>query len=270
MIKILEDKYNTENTKVVNFNVLKEDSNGKLLKITLEKTSKIYKISLSDGRVYIGQTNNMKARRIAHKTRFKDAFEKMEVIIENPNIMDEIESIRKYRDELGYLNVANIDAGSPVPEPDTTTIVQWFDQSATQKAIMAYKELISEQKAGVKITQGQVAEKFGIHRNDVSLVSKLLKISSPIVIDTLFDGGKITLSNGKQTDNLRAIIKYFEAINDEATGNAFKQPKDVTDAEWEMINEYVDNLAENHATPVLEALASTLFYTVKNMKRSKV
>jgi len=136
-------------------------------------------------------------------------------------------------------------------------------QSKTQKAIFAYRELEELKKQGENITQGEIADKHGIHINDISLVRKLMKISSTNVVNTLFNGGKIKLSNGKHTDNLRAIIKYFQTITNEATEDAFKQPVNITDDEWEMINNYAENLSENHSSLILKTLANVLYNKAK-------
>lgn len=160
--------------------------------------------------------------------------------------------------QILYTNLVSTFTLTEVKEIILNGYEQRRHQSATQKAIFAYNELTASKKAGIKITQGELAEKHGIHINDMSLVKKLTKLTSQNVLDVLFNGGKIKLSNGKHTDNLRAIIAYFQTISDEATEDSFKQPLDITDDEWEMINVYTDNLAENHSSTVLTALANTL------------
>lgn len=166
--------------------------------------------------------------------------------------------------ELGFTELKYINEDSKLTiEEIRQRIMNGYEQrrhqSKTQKSIFAYKELLKRQSDGIKTTQGEIAELFGVHINDISLVKKLYKLTSDKIIDTLFNGGKITLSNGKKTDNLRAVIKYFQTLSDEMTEDSDKQLLKVTDDEYDMVNEYAKNLSENHNSDVLRAMISALY-----------
>lgn len=171
-----------------------------------------------------------------------------------------LKSIKSLRlNQITYTNLNSQMTLDEVKEIILNGYEQRRHQSITQKAISAYKEFEEIKRIGEqKITQGNIAEKYSVHTNDISSVRKLHSLTSELVIETLFNGGKIKMSNGKRTDNLRALVKNFQVIADEATEGAFKIPQTVTDDEWSMINQYVDNLSDNHSNPVLKALANSL------------
>ena len=260
---IVSQKEVKDNSKLISFDILKEDEGGQLCRTVTQAYTSIYRIKLTGGRVYIGQSRNVSRRIDTHKLRFVEEFISYKVLEEEAKEYSEINQIAKYRSKLGHNKVVNVSAGEKVPVLPETVVTLWRNISATQKAIFAYKEFTSFKEEGIKVTQVELAEKHGVHMNDLSLVKKLITLASTNVIDALFNGGKIKLSNGKHTDNLRAVIKHFQMISDESVEDAFKQPLDITDDEWEMIKSYTDNVAENHASPVLIALGNSLLRKAK-------
>ncbi len=86
-------------------------------------------------------------------------------------------------------------------------------QTATQKAIFAYRNMLRMESKGIKTTIGSVAEKYGTTRNMVSRVKKLSGLAQPEIIDALFNGKKIdigTTGRPLKSDSLYAIINYYK------------------------------------------------------------
>jgi len=133
-------------------------------------------------------------------------------------------------------------------------------QTATQKAIMAYKEFKLRKESGEKVSQGEVAKIYGTTRQHLARAKKLYELGSKELVDVLFNGQKIKI-NGMETDNIRTICLHLENIQNEIVEESlkYKPNLDLTDEEIEYIDELIANLAENHNTVFLKALANKIY-----------
>lgn len=116
-------------------------------------------------------------------------------------------------------------------------------QSPTQRAIMAYNYYIEQSKnEETKVSQGTVAEKFGITRTNISEV-KTLSERAPDLVEVLFNGNKFnigTLSMPNFTNNLRTINAYLRSDR----MDRISIPKDFkySDAENEFIESMISDI----------------------------
>ena len=252
-----------DNTIVLDEIILDEDSSGKLVQTTYQDNVVIYRIKLTEGRVYIGQTRDIQARMIGHIARFGEELLSYKLLEQEAKKFDEINWISKYRDKLGNKKVVNVSVGSLVPELPKRIVTLWIEQTPTQKAISAYKYYVDQNAKGVKTSMGKVSEDFGVTRSLVDRAKQVFNLASPEVFDKLWSGGKLTLGANKPTDSLLAVINYYKLISDDIVNNSTGVSDDLTDAELAFIKEMVDNLQENHNNLLLRKLADTIHSRIK-------
>lgn len=155
------------------------------------------------------------------------------------------------------LNYINLEANMSIEDVKETVLglETRRHQSITQKSLMAYNELLQNKKMGVKSTQGEIAKKHGVTRQDIGRAKKLNELASPDLISMLFNGEKIEINN-RMTDNMRTIILYLEEVQKEIVEKSKTSDKklDMTDEENAYINELLDNLMDNHGNMFIQAL----------------
>lgn len=136
-------------------------------------------------------------------------------------------------------------------------------QTATQKAIMAYKEFKLRKESGEKVNQGEVAKIYGTTRQHLARAKKLHELGSEEMIDILFNGQKIKINN-MDTDNIRTICMYLETFQEDIIEASTKNKPnlDITDEEREFIEDLVTNLKENHTSVFLQALSNRLYTAI--------
>lgn len=155
------------------------------------------------------------------------------------------------------LNYINLEANMSIEDVKETVLglETRRHQSITQKSLMAYNELAQNKKMGIKSTQGEIAAKHGITRQDIGRAKKLNELATSDLINMLFNGEKVEINN-RMTDNMRVIIVYLENAQKELVEKSRTSDKtlDMTDEENAYINELLDNLMDNHGNMFIQAL----------------
>lgn len=205
---------------------------------------------------------------------------------ESVNELGQLEPVKMYRGrlvdgrhrlkalkELGsdmiiYENIDPSKSMSDLRELVTRGYESRRHQTPTQKAISAYYYMVGAKASGDKITQGQAAELFGVGRAQVARVKKLVDVASPDIVEHLFNGNKITLFDGRQTDNLLAVIKAFEThiskVLDESENT---QVGELTDDESDYVKTVVDSLFLENNEMVMKSIADKIYVALNDRKQ---
>lgn len=140
-----------------------------------------------------------------------------------------------------------IDVNDNLTEDDIRSQVRSLEnrrhQTPTQLAIMAYKEyMMLSSNADTKVSQGDVAARFGVTRTNLAEVKSLAE-RAPDIVDILFNGHKFNIgSTGcpNLTNNVRAINSWIKTERLERVS----EPKEfkLTQEENEFINEITNEL----------------------------
>jgi len=219
---LLKRKYETPTTKIKSFKILDEDKLAKYIEVTLINYNVVYKVTLTDDKVYIGQTNDFISRMGRHKARFGKKFKSAEVIINDAKENDEIDQIAKYRNKLGIDNVVNISAGDKIIKVNNRnlTFTNWFEFTPVQRAIGALNHYEIEAKLGNKISMSEAAKTFASSKSAISKVLSLRKVAGDAVVQKLFSGDSIPIKKAKadgtvysiNSTSADAIRKYYEGM----------------------------------------------------------
>jgi len=143
-------------------------------------------------------------------------------------------------------------------------------QTATQKAIMAYREYALSKKTGEKRDQGAIANRHGTTRNQLGKVKSLHECAGDEVIEFLFQGNKIntgTVNSPNNTDSLSTLVLFYKNRNTSIIENSEKTTinEDFTDEEIELSNKIITELSSIHSKRMLERINSMLFFKIKAM-----
>ena len=133
-------------------------------------------------------------------------------------------------------------------------------QTPTQLAIMAWKEYtLLNKDASTKVSQGEIAQKYGIGRANISEVGTLNE-SSPWLIDVLFSGQKFNIGSEAvplMSNNVRAINKFFKNLHETRASKG--KDRNLTDDEYESINSEIDKLSSEYGTRFMLELAKCIY-----------
>jgi len=144
-------------------------------------------------------------------------------------------------------------------------------QTPLQKGIFAYKEFEQLQEEGNKISQGEVAKKYGTNRKMLGRVKKLSSLVSIEVMDILFNGGKINIGDENKpmlTDSIVSLINYFEGANERIINSSIQSDASQDFTDEEMIKLYgilESNKKELNSDRLFKKLASIIYIDSKNL-----
>ncbi len=136
-------------------------------------------------------------------------------------------------------------------------------QTPTQKAILALNYYNKMKQHGEKISQGEAAEKFGTTRLMIGRAKTLSGLTGQGIIDTLFNGEKILVSNRPPTDSLLTLINHFKTVEEDMTQQ--RAQIDLTDDEKAYVKEHLENISSTHNKQVIKALANGFYRLTKDV-----
>ena len=267
---IVTNRFSSHNTKVLSYDILKEEQRDRLVQVQVQQCTCIYRIKFVDGRVYIGQSKEIDKRILQHNFKFgKELISDVKVLKYQADTLDEIKYIQKYRNRLGKDRVVNIDKGSIVRDIKPETRTCWFYQTPTQKAIMAYREWKRLKDIGEKVGQGVIADDFGTSVALLGRVKKLESLSGSDIIEELFQGNKLNIGTQHQpilTDSLLSLINSFTKRKSEILANTKTTSisEDFTDEETKLVDSIIFKLEYEHSKRILKLLNKKLYLKLKN------
>lgn len=143
-------------------------------------------------------------------------------------------------------------------------------QTATQRAIGAYKYYLSRQLEGRPVSQEYAATKKLSSRKYLARAKQLADLIGTELIDRLHNGEKLKVINAKtglptQTDALLTLVNYFTQRNGELVVET-KVNSTLTDAESILAREKVAELQLECSLLVLEEIQHILHQTLKGSK----
>lgn len=140
-------------------------------------------------------------------------------------------------------------------------------QTATQRAIGAYKYYLSRQIEGSPVSQEYAATKKLSSRKYLARAKQLADLIGMDLIDKLHNGGKLQITNAKtgmptKTDALLTLVNYFTHRNNELVVET-RVSNVLTDAEVALAKDKVAALQLECSMLVLEEISSLLYRTLK-------
>jgi len=140
-------------------------------------------------------------------------------------------------------------------------------QTATQRAIGAYKYYRSKQLEGNPVSQELAATRKLSNRRNLVRASKLADLVGMDILDRLHNGEKLLIKNlqtGKSTptDALLTLVNYFTNRNEELVQTT-RVNSVLTDAEIQLVNDKLDDLHLECNLLVLEQIGIRIYNEIK-------
>ncbi len=176
--------------------------------------------------------------------------------------------------ELEWENINTVSEASSqsIEDVEQKVLHGWENrrhQTVTQKAIFAYNEFCKLRREGNTISQGAVAQQFGVSRLMLSRAKTLDELVSDDILNVLFNGGKINIgleSNPQLTDSLGSLINHFRANTQKilASSDGSSSMDDFTDDEIRSIYSKVDELKNEFSNRLLKKMTNILYAELKD------
>lgn len=212
----------------------------------------------------------------ALKNSIADLGQKLPIVMYRGKCIDGRHRIKAFK-ELGLTDISATNENSQMSIEDLKeTILNGYEnrrhQTPTQTAIMAYREWIGYKESGEKVSQGSVADKYGIGLKQLGRAKQLEEVAGKSIMELLFQGNKINIgteARPNNTDSLYSLINYFkkhrELIVKQTESNKINE--DYTDDEVESLNKTLNNLQSEYSYRMLSRLNAMLRSTIAETKQ---
>ncbi len=142
-------------------------------------------------------------------------------------------------------------------------------QTPTQKAIFALYEFQKLKMSGEKVSQGEIASKFGTSRLMLSRAKTLSGLVPKDIMDLLFNGGRVNISSSTKsatTDSLSTLINHYKMMTKETINNSINSSTndDFTDDEMRTIRERISDLHDEFGSRILSKMNNMLYQSLKD------
>lgn len=213
------------------------------------------------------------ARFKALKSSIVELGQKLPIIMYRGKCIDGRHRVKAFR-ELGLTEIDAINENSQMSIDDIKEVIlngyeQRRHQTPTQSAIMAYREWESYRRAGEKINQGAIADKYGVSLKLLSRAKQLHTLTGDKIIERLFQGNKINIGTEHQpnnTDSLHSLINYFSKQTEiiMAQSESTTISDDYTDEESARLNDMINKLEFEFSGRMLSELSNRLYRKVQS------
>lgn len=202
-------------------------------------------------------------RYTALKQSIKELGQKLPIIMYRGKCIDGRHRIKAFK-ELGLTDIKATNENSQMSLEDIKEIIlngyeQRRHQTPTQTAIMAYREWIGYKESGDKISQGAVADKYGIGLKQLGRAKQLEEVAGKEIMELLFQGNKINIGSEirpNNTDSLSSLINYFKKHRESIVKQTYdtKISEDYTDDEIDSLNNTLNKLQSEYSHRMLNRL----------------
>ncbi len=215
----------------------------------------------------------------ALKNSIAELGQKLPIIMYRGKCIDGRHRLKAFK-ELGLTEINSINENSQMSLEDIKNVIvngyeQRRHQTPTQTAIMSYREWVGYRELGDKISQGAVAEKYGIGLKQLGRAKQLEEVAGKDIMELLFQGNKINIgteAHPNNTDSLSSLINYFKKHREMivAQTKSTNISEDYTDEEMLTLNDALNKLQSEYSHRMLSRLAFMLRSTLNEATQAEI